>query len=120
MIGVTPEQENEAAKESHDSWNPEWRRQAHCIGKTELFFSTSSRSLEEAVAECDTCPVRTECLAVALDSRAMHGIFAGTTPRWRSELLQRRPTVHSWKDLLIGARAEHRRRHGMPYSHTHQ
>ncbi|MEV6576455.1 WhiB family transcriptional regulator [Streptomyces sp. NPDC051577] len=120
MSGIKSKQEAGKAKGIPESWNPEWRRQARCIGKMELFFATSNRFLEEAIAECDTCPVRTECLAVALDSRATHGIFAGTTPRWRNELLLRRPNVRSWRDLLLGARAEHRRRYDIPYSHTRQ
>ncbi|MGY9067001.1 WhiB family transcriptional regulator [Streptomyces sp. CAS3] len=90
-------------------WDSEWRQRARCSGQdTDLFFETSS-SITRAVivAVCLDCPVRTECLAVALDTQAMHGVFGGTTARWRTDLLRRHPMVTSWRDLLTGARAQH-------------
>ncbi|WDO11208.1 WhiB family transcriptional regulator (plasmid) [Streptomyces murinus] len=94
------------------SWDSEWRLRARCSGQdTDLFFETSN-SITQAVimALCLDCPVRTECLAVALDTQAMHGVFGGTTARWRMDLLKRHPTVVSWRDLFIEARAQHESR----------
>ncbi|MFI5987709.1 WhiB family transcriptional regulator [Streptomyces sp. NPDC051555] len=104
-------------KGAGEVWDSDWRRRARCVGQTDLFFATTSAvSRAQAVAVCAACTVQTECLAVALDSRATHGIFAGTTPQWRNELLQRRPAVPSWRDLLLRARAEYRRRHRTPHT----
>jgi WhiB family redox-sensing transcriptional regulator len=50
------------------------------------------------------CPVRTECLADALDNRIEFGIWGGMTERERRALLRRRPQVISWRELLESAR----------------
>ena len=56
-----------------------------------------------------SCPVRTECLADALDNRIEFGVWGGMTERERRALLRRRPNVLSWRRLLETARAEHER-----------
>ena len=53
------------------------------------------------------CPVRTECLADALDNRTEFGIWGGMTERERRALLRRRPRVISWRALLEAARVEY-------------
>jgi WhiB family redox-sensing transcriptional regulator len=53
------------------------------------------------------CPVRTECLADALDNRVEFGVWGGMTEWERRALLQRRPNVTSWRGLLETALAEH-------------
>ena len=60
-------------------------------------------------AACRTagCPVRTECLADALDNRTEFGIWGGMTERERRALLRRRPRVISWRALLEAARVEY-------------
>ncbi len=77
----------------------------------ELFFAIDSPSQNAALRICAMCRVRTECLAYALDERITYGVFGGTPPRWREDLLRRRPHVESWRDLLISARAEFIRAH---------
>ncbi|MEU9662708.1 WhiB family transcriptional regulator [Streptomyces chartreusis] len=64
-------------------------------------------ALNRAKAICTGCPVRTECLAYALDHRIEHGIWGGMTERERRSLLRRRPRVGSWRGLLESARSEH-------------
>ena len=54
---------------------------------------------------CMGCPVRTECLAEALDGRIEWGVWGGMTERERRAVLRRRPTVTSWRQLLETARA---------------
>lgn len=49
---------------------------------------------------CATCPVRTECLADALDNRVEYGVWGGMTERERRALLRRRPEVDSWRQVL--------------------
>ncbi|EST36972.1 transcription factor WhiB [Streptomycetaceae bacterium MP113-05] len=57
---------------------------------------------------CTGCPVRTECLAYALDTRVEFGVWGGMTERERRALLRRRPTVTSWRGLLEQAREQYR------------
>lgn len=61
---------------------------------------------------CRNCPVRTECLADALDGRINYGVWGGMTERERRALLRRRPDVASWRDLLHSARDAYERASG--------
>jgi WhiB family redox-sensing transcriptional regulator len=54
---------------------------------------------------CRSCPVRTECLADALDNRVEYGVWGGMTERERRALLRRRPDVTSWARLFSDAQA---------------
>jgi WhiB family transcriptional regulator, redox-sensing transcriptional regulator len=58
---------------------------------------------------CRGCPVRTECLADALDNRVEFGVWGGLTERERRSLLRRRPNVESWQSLLQTAMSEFER-----------
>ena len=58
---------------------------------------------------CRGCPVRTECLADALDNRIEFGVWGGMTERERRALLRRRPDVTSWRELLENARNHYER-----------
>jgi WhiB family redox-sensing transcriptional regulator len=49
---------------------------------------------------CAGCPVRSDCLAEALDHRIEWGIWGGMTERERRTLLQQHTQVTSWKALL--------------------
>lgn len=49
---------------------------------------------------CYGCPVRLECLADALDSRASFGVWGGLTERERRAMLRRYPEVRSWETWL--------------------
>ncbi|MYV67217.1 WhiB family transcriptional regulator [Streptomyces sp. SID2131] len=86
-----------------------WSRRAACrtADPDELFVEGAAQNQAKAV--CTACPVRTECLAHALDRRIEHGIWGGMTERERRALLRRRPLVSSWWQLLEAARSEHQR-----------
>ncbi|MDO0929872.1 WhiB family transcriptional regulator [Streptomyces sp. TG1A-8] len=90
----------------------DWTARAVCrtADPDELFVEGAAQNRAKAV--CTGCPVRTECLAHALDRGIEHGIWGGMTERDRRSLLRRRPTVTSWRDLLETARAEHERQAG--------
>jgi WhiB family redox-sensing transcriptional regulator len=46
-------------------------------GEAELWFAESPTDVELAKALCQACPVRTECLAGALERREPWGVWGG-------------------------------------------
>ena len=85
----------------------DWRVTARCrTTDAEGLFVTGARQ-REARGFCRTCPVRTECLAHALDHRIEFGVWGGMTERQRRALLRARPEVRSWAGLLSAARRAH-------------
>jgi WhiB family redox-sensing transcriptional regulator len=95
------------------SWVDDWSAQAACrtSDPDELFVQGAAQNRAKAV--CTGCPVRTECLADALDNRVEFGVWGGMTERERRALLRRRPTVVSWRKLLETARSEYERGAGL-------
>jgi WhiB family transcriptional regulator, redox-sensing transcriptional regulator len=84
-----------------------WRVAAKCrTTDAEDLFVTGTQQ-QQAKLICRTCPVRTECLAHALDEGIEFGVWGGMTERERRALLRRRPDVESWMDLLTDARRAH-------------
>ena len=84
-----------------------WRMSARCRTRdAEGLFVTGARQ-REARGFCRACPVRTECLAYALDERIEFGVWGGMTERQRRALLKGRPDVTSWASLLLAARDAH-------------
>ena len=88
-------------------WNEDWASQAACQNQQpdELFVKGAAQNRAKQL--CMGCPVRTECLAEALDNRIEWGVWGGLTERERRALLRRRPNVTSWRQLLETARVEH-------------
>lgn len=84
-----------------------WIKQGACrlTDPDELFVQGAAQNRAKTI--CRRCPVRTECLADALDNRIPFGVWGGMTERERRALLRRRPNVPSWRELLETARAEH-------------
>jgi WhiB family transcriptional regulator, redox-sensing transcriptional regulator len=82
--------------------NAGWREDALCRHDPELFQVDAAQNQAKLI--CRGCPVRTECLAEALDSGNEFGVWGGMTERERLALLRRRPHVTSWRDLLERAR----------------
>lgn len=78
-----------------------WSESAACKGARpdELFVRGSAQNRVKQV--CSTCPVRTECLAEALDNSIEWGIWGGMTERERRLLLRQRPDVTSWSAVLL-------------------
>src|SRR5947207_14103293 len=87
-------------------WITDWTVRAACKGTDpdELFVQGAAQNRAKSV--CLGCPVRTECLADALDNRVEFGVWGGMTERERRALLRRRPNVSSWRRLLEAAMAE--------------
>ncbi|WP_246281945.1 WhiB family transcriptional regulator [Fodinicola acaciae] len=84
-----------------------WASRAACRTRNpdELFVQGAAQNKAKMV--CMGCPVRTECLADALDNRVEFGVWGGMTERERRALLRRRPDVQSWSKLLDSARKQH-------------
>src|ERR1700761_8564109 len=82
------------------AWVEDWTIAAGCRGMDpdELFVQGAAQNRAKVV--CATCPVRTECLADALDNRVEYGVWGGMTERERRALLRRRPEVESWRQVL--------------------
>ncbi len=97
-------------------WN--WRAASRCrTTDAESLFVSGARQ-REAREFCRTCPVRTECLAHALDEQIEFGVWGGMTERERRALLRTRPDVTSWSDLLVTARDAHYSAAGSPSDQT--
>lgn len=67
---------------------------APCETRPELFFpdgydSAVKMYTREAKALCDQCPFKLACLDYALEAQEEYGIWAGTTPEERREMLKR-------------------------------
>lgn len=82
-----------------------WRRRAACVGlPVALFFPERDEtgSLAKARQICAGCPVKAECLEMALEQNEENdivGIFAGTSARTRRRLRHERangPVVLEW------------------------
>lgn len=83
-----------------------WTTRAACRGTDPDALFVAGAAQNRAKAVCVGCPVRTECLADALDNRIEFGVWGGMTERERRALLRRRPEVTSWSALLETARRE--------------
>ena len=85
----------------------DWRVRASCRDEDPDGLFVRGAEQRKAKLVCLACPVRTECLAEALDNRIEFGVWGGMTERERRALLRRRPDVLSWRELLDAARREH-------------
>jgi WhiB family redox-sensing transcriptional regulator len=64
----------------------EWHVRGACKGETEAFFSYDEEVVAQAVAICEGCPVRQECLETALADRNLFGVWGGTTQAERRRM----------------------------------
>lgn len=93
-------------------WSNDWASRGLCReGDPDALFVQGAQQ-NRAKMLCRGCPVRTECLADALDDRIEFGVWGGMTERERRALLRRRPDVTSWRALLERARADYLRGNG--------
>lgn len=90
-------------------WNEKMAVRAKCreIDPDALFVQGAAQNRAKLI--CRGCPVRTQCLAEALDSRIEFGVWGGMTERERRALLRRRKDVTSWYDLLTSAERQYER-----------
>jgi WhiB family redox-sensing transcriptional regulator len=88
-------------------WDDLWAERARCRSADPDAMFVRGAAQREAKRVCYGCPVRTECLATALDGRVEFGVWGGFTERERRALLRRRPSVSSWRGLLETAWDQH-------------
>jgi WhiB family redox-sensing transcriptional regulator len=88
-------------------YDDDWASRARCHQSDPDDLFVTGAAQHRAKATCLGCPVRTECLAEALDNRLEWGVWGGMTERERRAVLRLRPNVVSWRRLLEAARAEH-------------
>ena len=88
-------------------WVVDWSKSARCRASDpdDLFVQGAAQNRAKAV--CMGCPVRTECLAEALDNEIEWGVWGGMTERERRAILRKRPNVTSWRRLFEAAQEEH-------------
>jgi len=98
------------------SWTEDWTVAAACrsSGPDALFVQGAEQNRAKQL--CAGCPVRTECLAEALDNQIEWGVWGGMTERERRALLRRRPNVTSWRRLLETAQSDHSRTTAVQYA----
>ena len=88
-------------------WVEDWAPRAACkVSQPDQLFVRGAEQ-NKAKQLCTGCPVRTECLAEALDNQIEWGVWGGMTERERRALLRRRPNVTSWRRLLEAAMVDH-------------
>jgi WhiB family redox-sensing transcriptional regulator len=84
----------------------DWTVHAKCQGMEDALFPEASDQ-KRARLLCSGCPVRSECLAEALDNRIEWGVWGGMTERERRLLLRQRSDVASWSSVLCGKQSTH-------------
>lgn len=73
-----------------------WEDQAACQGmETEWFYPDRGESHHEQRTVCELCPVRRECLTVAVERREKFGVWGGTSERQRRDLRAYLRRTHS-------------------------
>lgn len=81
----------------------DWTLRAKCRGMEDALFP-EGKDQKRARIVCSGCPVRSECLAEALDNRIEWGVWGGMTERERRQLLRQRPDITDWRTVLCNGR----------------
>jgi len=84
-------------------WVEDWASRAACRQQKPDALFVRGAEQNQAKLVCKGCPVRTECLAEALDNQIEWGVWGGMTERERRALLRRHPSA-SWRKVLETAR----------------
>lgn len=75
----------------HVDASNDWRADAACKDvDLDLFFTIDEASQREAVAICETCPVRSSCLDHAIAAREQYGVWGGVREQDRKRLARSR------------------------------
>ena len=87
-------------------WVEDWAPRAACkqAQPDQLFVRGAAQN--KAKQLCAGCPVKTECLAEALDNQIEWGVWGGMTERERRALIRSKPGA-SWRAVLMAAKNSH-------------
>lgn len=96
MSAISRPQVSKYLKPVHDRW--EWQYQGACVGAdTEQFFldynlrgPAKRKKEKQAIAFCNTCPVKLQCLEHALNTPEVYGVWGGMTEEQRNTILRKR------------------------------
>lgn len=77
-----------------------WATRGACVSMDPDGFFVQGAEQHAVKIACGACPVRTECLADALDNRVDFGVWGGMTERERRRMLRRHPDVRDWSEAL--------------------
>jgi WhiB family redox-sensing transcriptional regulator len=78
----------------------DWRAHGSCSqGDPNLWFAVGALEHKRAKSICRRCPVKTECLAYAMDTPIDHGVWGGLTERERRRY-RRQSSDGNWRALL--------------------
>ena len=70
---------------------PAWKQKAACKGTpTNHWYPAATTSSKPALAVCATCPVIDPCLEWALTHEEVFGVWGGTRPYKRRQLIKQR------------------------------
>lgn len=83
-----------------------WATRGACVNMDPDGFFVQGADQNRVKTTCVACPVKTECLADALDNRIDFGVWGGMTERERRRLLRRHPDVSDWGSALRHASRE--------------
>ncbi|GGI07249.1 WhiB family transcriptional regulator [Egicoccus halophilus] len=68
-----------------------WHEEANCKDvEVDVFFSLDEEDQREALARCNGCQVRPQCLEYAVVNREQYGIWGGTREQERRRLMRDR------------------------------
>lgn len=78
---------------------------------TELFYPDSSdhASQKLAMAVCAECPLRAECLQLAIDNNETEGIWGGTPGSERKYMIRYKVSVEKYLSIKCGTEAAYYR-----------
>ncbi len=79
-----------------------WAARAACASAPPDALFVRGAAQREARVRCFGCAVRLECLADALESKTIFGVWGGLTERERRALLRQYPHVENW-DRWLGS-----------------
>lgn len=84
-----------------------WQEFSRCkeedVDPDSLFVLGAAQN--KAARICDSCPVKVDCLADALDHHEEFGVWGGMTERERRALLRQHPDVVSWRRQFMAQTA---------------
>lgn len=70
------------------------------VGEPDLWFAEEPADLERAKSLCGSCPIRRECLALALERAEPWGVWGGEILVAGAVLARKRPRGRPRKDVV--------------------